>query len=180
MCLQYFNKSQQSKYISVSCELMLPLCSSCRRPLSACAHSYGQDTSQHVHAPEDTQWQPQPQTAVHGKRMRESLQKMSRWTWMCVCSVYLCHVALQAWTAGWSLIDGSNVCSTLRKRLGCFREKKLKNMFQESINVYDCRCLLVIIYVSISPEFRESMLFWDRLLTEHCTVNNNIKWCVNF
>lgn len=105
MRLPYFYKSQRSKYVSVSCELMLPLCSSSRRPVSACAHSYGQDTSQHVHAPEDTQWQPQPQKAVHGKRMRESSQKMSRWTWMCY--------------AVW-------------------------------------------------------------LLTEHCPVNNNIKWRINF
>lgn len=28
-------------------------------------------------------------------------------------------------------------------------------MFQEFMNVYDCRCLVAIIYASISPEFRE-------------------------
>lgn len=47
------------------------------------------------------------------------------------CSVYLRHVAPQAsWlaftlseTAGGGLIDASNVCSTLKKGLGCFREK---------------------------------------------------------
>lgn len=91
-----------------------------------------------------------------------------------MCSVCLCHVALQAcWlafrlyeTAGGGLIDVSNVCSTLKKRLGCFREKFQTEKHVPGIH----KCLRLSL--PFSDNLEDLCYFSDRLLTKHCTVNN--------
>lgn len=65
-------------------------CFSSRRPVSARARSDGPDASQHVHALEDAQRQPQSQATVHGERMMAGLQAcLSECVRMCTVALWV-------------------------------------------------------------------------------------------